>query len=127
MKLNKNQIAIACFFKVNTILSKTNISQELSEVFIQVLDETDELYYDSDDYQLVRANNSNIEEYDLEQQFGALELLTKYRILLVIITSFSRHFGQQMAYDDQRKVNWYNLGSCNGVDMDAWKQWQRDR
>ena len=124
MKLNKNQIAIACFFKVNTILSKTNISQELSEVFIQVLDETDELYYDSDDYQLVRANNSNIEEYDLEQQFGALELLTKYRILLVIITSFSRHFGQQMAYDDQRKVNWYNLGSCNGVDMDAWKQWQ---
>lgn len=127
MKLNKNQIAIACFFKVNTILSKTNISQELSEVFIQVLDETDELYYDSDDYQLVRANNSNIEEYDLEQQFGALELLTKYRILLVILTSFSRHFGQQMAYDDQRKVNWYNLGSCNGVDMDAWKQWQRDR
>ena len=69
---------------------------------------------------------SNIEEYDLEQQFGALELLTKYRILLVIITSFSRHFGQ-MAYDDQRKVNWYNLGSCNGLDMGAWKQWQRDR
>jgi hypothetical protein len=126
MKLNKNQIAIACFFKVNTILSKTNISQELAEVFIQVLDETDELYYDSDDYQLVRANNSNIEEYDLEQQFGALELLTKYRILLVILTSFSRHFGQ-MEYDDQRKVNWYNLGSCNGVDMDAWKKWQRDR
>jgi len=126
MKLNKNQIAIACFFKVNTILSKTNISQELAEVFIQVLDETDELYYDSDDYQLVRANNSNIEEYDLEQQFDALELLTKYRILLVIITSFSRHFGQ-MAYDDQRKVNWYNLGSQNGVDMEAWKKWQRDR
>jgi len=126
MKLNKNQIAIACFFKVNTILSKTNISQELAEVFIQVLNETDELYYDSDDYQLVRANNSNIEEYDLEQQFGALELLTKYRILLVILTSFSRHFGQ-MEYDDQRKVNWYNLGSCNGVDMDAWKKWQRDR
>lgn len=122
IKLNKNQIATACYFMVNS----RSVSQELSEVFIQVLNESEELYYNSDDYQLVRANFNNMEEYDIEQQFGDLDLLTKYRILYVIMTSFSRHFGK-MNGTDQRLINWWNLGSCNGVDMEAWKKWNKDR
>lgn len=104
------------------------IEQKTGENFIQVLDESDEFDYNSDDYQLIRANfmHENIDDYEVEQAFAALPMMTQYKILLVILTTLSRTFGK-MDGDDQRLVNWYNLGSCNGVDMEAWKTWQRNR